>query len=203
MAGMLIAFEGIDGAGLTTQASLLEKYLRGRGYSTLLTKEPTGGLVGGLVRACLRGEWRTSARALQLLFTADRAHHLEFEIAPALDSGRIVICDRYMFSTIAYGSIELEYEWLKQLNSKFPVPNLTLVIDVKPETAIRRIKSSRLGHELFEDPAKLESVRRVYVELIVRDFRNIHVVNGEGGIEQVHGEVRGIVNRYLKVNTSP
>jgi len=197
MGGLFIVFEGIDGAGLTTQANLLEKYLRGKGFNTFLTKEPTNSLIGGLVRACLRGEWRTSARALQLLFTADRAHHLEYEVIPALSSGKTVICDRYMFSTIAYGSIELEYEWLKQLNSSFPIPDLTLIIDVKPETSIRRIGSSRVGYELFEDLGRLEKVRRTYIELIVRDFRNIHVLNGEGSIDEVHGEIKKVVDKYI------
>ena len=200
MGGILIAFEGIDGAGLTTQAVLLKQHLEQKGYDTLLTKEPTNGLIGGLVRACLRGEWHTSNRVLQLLFTADRAHHLEYEVIPALNSGRIVICDRYMFSTIAYGSLELEYEWLKQLNSKFPVPDLTVIIDVKPETSIRRIRSSRVGYELFEDLGRLENVRRVYIELIVKDFRNMHVVDGEGSIDQVHSEVKRIVDEYLSKN---
>lgn len=200
MSGVFIALEGIDGAGLTTQANLLEQYLKLRGYNTFLTKEPTNGLIGGLVRACLRGEWRTSNRVLQLLFTADRAHHLEYEIIPALNSGRIVICDRYMFSTIAYGSLELEYEWLKQLNSKFPVPDLTVIIDVKPETSIMRIRNSRVGYELFEDLGRLENVRKVYVELIVRDFKNIHVVNGEESIDQVHSGIKRIVDEYLSKN---
>ncbi|MCC6004852.1 MAG: hypothetical protein LM590_10980, partial [Thermofilum sp.] len=71
---IFVAFEGIDGAGLTTHARLTERFLESKGFKVVLTKEPTDGLVGGLIRACLRGEWRTDPMTLQLLFAADRSH---------------------------------------------------------------------------------------------------------------------------------
>ncbi|MCW1300199.1 MAG: dTMP kinase, partial [Candidatus Parvarchaeota archaeon] len=73
MKGAFIVFEGPDGAGLSTQAELLDKYLRKKGYKVVLTKEPTIGLIGGLIKAALKNEWKTSPLAMQLLFTADRA----------------------------------------------------------------------------------------------------------------------------------
>ena len=88
--GKFFALEGIDGAGLTTQTYLLANYLRKKGFEVVVTKEPTHGLIGGLIRAALRNEWKTSQDTLQLLFSADRAHHLRTEIIPALKNGKIV-----------------------------------------------------------------------------------------------------------------
>ncbi len=196
--GKFIVFEGIDGAGLTTQANLLEKALKKAGYKVVLTKEPTNGLIGGLIRACLKNEWKTSLLSLQLLFAADRAHHLEKEILPALKKGKIVICDRYLLSTIAYGMISLEKEWLKFINSKFLQPDLTILLDLSVEVSLKRIKLSRFGAELFEKKEELRKVRKNYLKL-AKEFPNVYVVDASRSIEEVHEEVKKLVNRVLKI----
>jgi len=196
--GKFIVFEGIDGAGLTTQANLLEKALKKAGYKVVLTKEPTNGLIGGLIRACLKNEWKTSLLSLQLLFAADRAHHLEKEILPALKKGKIVICDRYLLSTIAYGMISLEKEWLKFINSKFLQPDLTILLDLSVEVSLKRIKLSRFGAELFEKKEELRKVRKNYLKL-AKEFPNVYVIDASRSIEEVHEEVKKLVNRVLKI----
>jgi dTMP kinase len=198
MKGKLIVFEGIDGAGLTTQAELLEKYLKEKKYEVVLTKEPTNNLIGGLIRAALKKEWLTSNRTLQLLFSADRAHHLEKEIIPALENGKIVISDRYFISTIAYGMIELEKDWLKALNSKFLLPDAIFIIDVPVEVSIGRIKASRFRFELFEERKKLEKIRKNFLELS-KEYKNCFVINGNRSIEEVHKEIVKIVEEKLKL----
>jgi dTMP kinase len=198
MKGKLIVFEGIDGAGLTTQSQMLEKYLKEKKYEVVLTKEPTNNLIGGIIRAALKKEWLTSNRTLQLLFSADRAHHLEKEIIPALEDGKIVISDRYFISTIAYGMIELEKGWLKALNSKFLLPDIIFIIDVPVEVSIERIKASRFGFELFEEKKKLEKIRNNFLELS-KEYKNCFVINGNRSIEEVHKEIVKIVEEKLKL----
>jgi len=198
MKGKFIVFEGIDGAGLTTQAELLEKHLKNKKYEVVLTKEPTNNLIGGIIRAALRKEWITSNRTLQLLFSADRAHHLEKDIIPALENGKIVISDRYFISTIAYGMIELEKNWLKAINSKFLLPDIIFIIDVPVEVSIERIKASRFGFELFEERKKLEKIRNNFLELS-KEYKNCFVINGNRSIEEVHKEIVKIVEEKLKL----
>ena len=143
MAGKFIVLEGLDGAGLRTQATLLEMYLREKGYHTLLTSEPTNGLIGGIIRSGLQREIKLSDKTLQLLFSADRAQHLEDVIQPAINNDKIVICDRYIFSTMAYGyASKLNYRWLRQINLSFRLPNLGILIDIKPSVSLSRISSA-------------------------------------------------------------
>ena len=198
MMGKFIVFEGIDGAGLTTQTVLLEKYLKMKKYEVILTKEPTNNLIGGLIRAALRKEWSTSNRTLQLLFSADRAHHLEKEIIPALENGKIVISDRYFISTIAYGMVELEKEWLKALNSQFLLPDIIFIIDVPAEVAIERIRASRLGLELFEEKEKLNKIRNNFLELS-KEYDNCFVVDGNRNIEEIHLKIVKVVEEKLNI----
>ena len=129
--GFIHCFEGLDGSGSTVQASLLSGILSREGYRVNLTKEPTNNLIGGLIKARLTGEWQTNGECLQLLFTADRAQHLTREIIPNLEAGRIVISDRYVFSSIAYASLEVgDWHWIEQINSRFIMPDLVFLIKV-------------------------------------------------------------------------
>lgn len=193
---IFVAFEGIDGAGLTTHARLTEKYLVTRGFRVVLTKEPTDGLIGGLIRACLRGEWRADSMTLQLLFAADRCHHVNTVVLPALKSGRAVVTDRYVFSSLAYGSLDLDYEWLKKVNSNFPLPDVTFVLDIEPEIAISRIREDRFAVELFEEAEKLERVRRAYLR-IARDFPNVHVIRTDDEPGEVQKRIELVLEDLL------
>ena len=116
--GKFIVFEGLDGSGLSTQSFELRNFLINQGYKVVLTKEQTDGLIGGLIKSCLKKEWKTSLLTLQILFTSDRAHHLDTEIEPGIAEGKIIISDRYFFSTIAFGGLQIEKDFLKRINSK-------------------------------------------------------------------------------------
>ncbi|MFP3288925.1 MAG: dTMP kinase [Candidatus Micrarchaeota archaeon] len=193
--GLFIAFEGLDGAGSTTQAYLLEQYLKQKN-KVLLTKEPTQNIIGGIIRAVLKGDLKLSSQTLQLLFAADRANHLEKEILPALKKGFIVISDRYLFSSVAYGaSAGLDREWLLKINEKFRMPDITIFLDVKPETCIKRISESRFNFELFEQEEKLRKVREEYLALAEKF--SFKVINGESSIKATHKKVLEIIKKYL------
>jgi len=192
--GFFISFEGLDGSGCSTQAQLLERHFKLRKRAVLLTKEPTNNLIGGLIRGQLTHEWKSSMECLQLLFAADRAHHLEKEINPALKKNFVVISDRYKLSSIAYGSLEADQEWLKKINEKFRDPDLTILLKVSPETCIKRIKS-RPSFELFEESEKLAKIWKVYESFV---SENVVLVDGEKPIEEVHDKIVQIVNERMK-----
>ncbi|MCK4327481.1 MAG: dTMP kinase [Candidatus Diapherotrites archaeon] len=187
MRPMFIVFEGLDGSGQSTQATILSARLN-EGTKSVVTKEPTNNLIGGLIRAQLTKEWSTTQECLQLLFAADRAHHLERTVEPALAKGFNVVSDRYMFSSIAYGSVSADKEWLKQINSKFRLPDHTFFLDVPPKTCIKRMESSRFELELFEQSDYLEKVRENYLQLS-KEYANFHVIDGDRHKEEVHNDI--------------
>ena len=195
--GIFIVLEGLDGSGLSTQAAFLETHLRKTGYKTLLTKEPTTGLIGGMIREALRRDWSTSFKSLQLLFCADRARHLEEEIEPALRKGRVVVCDRYMFSTLAFGfAAGVDTHWLFNVNREFRAPDLTIFIDISPDISLSRISKGREKRELFERREMLSKVRRAYLNLAKR-YR-FRIVNGEGSTEETSRQIAQAVDRFLR-----
>jgi dTMP kinase len=193
--GKFIVFEGLDGSGQSTQADLLFKYLKKEGKKVYLTAEPTIFLIGGLIKSQLAGEWKSSPECLQLLFTADRAYHLEKEIIPLLEKGVNVICTRYVLSTLAYGSIDIEdKDWLWEINNKFIFPDETFFLKTSPIICIGRIKKERFHEELFEKEEKLTKVIENYLEFIPR-FENVHIADGEKSIEAVFEEVK----KHIKI----
>jgi len=165
MKPLFIVFEGPDGSGLSTQTKLLAKWFRSKGKKVLLTKEPTNSMIGGLIRSILRKEWKVDMKTFGLLFSADRAHHLSSEIEPALKDGYYVVCDRYILSTLAFNAEKGNLEWLKELNSQFRKPDFIFIMDVPGKVCVERIKKSRFGMEFFEEPEKLNIVRKNYNEL--------------------------------------
>jgi len=194
MAGKLIVFEGLDGAGITTQATLLRNNLIAKGKEALLTKEPTDGLIGGMIKSALRKEWNTDALTLQMLFAADRSHHLKSEIEPALKKGKMVICDRYVMSSLMFGSLGVSVGILKQLNAEFRKPNLTFIIDTHPRICIERMKKARHHVELFEDEQKLEQIRRNMLSL-KSYFPDMYVIDGNRSAEEIMRDIMKIVEK--------
>ena len=197
--GIFIVFEGLDGSGSSTQAGMLKDYLKKFGLKPHLTKEPTNNLIGGLIRGALTKEWQASIRCIQLLFAADRAHHLDREILPALKNGTVVISDRYFFSTIAFGSLDCGVEWLKALNQGFLEPDIIYVIKVSPEECMKRIGKSRFEFELFEETEKLKKVWNTY-EQLAQTHNNTHVIDGTRSKEEVHSEVVRILTEFTTKN---
>lgn len=194
--GVLIAVEGLDGSGQSTQVALLASALRDTGVPVHATKEPTDGNIGGVVQAALRGEVAVDARTLQLLFAADRSHHVTTEIAPALADGQVVITDRYLFSSLAYGSMDLDRTWLETVNRTAPIPDATIFLDVPVETCMERLQE-RESLELFEDASTLKRVREAFTALDER-YDSFRVVDGNRDVEAVHAAVMETLREALQ-----
>ena len=159
-----ICIEGLDGCGKTTQAKLLAKKLT-KSHNAVYTAEPSRGNIGTFIRKrCLYGEKRLSTVVEALLFAADRFEHVENEIRPALSEGRLVISDRYVYSSLAYqGAAGLSLEWIETLNEHALKPDLAVFIDVDLETVMNRLKSKR---SVMENMETLQKVRDVYLKFV-------------------------------------
>ncbi len=193
MVGRFIVFEGLDGSGITTQATLLRNSLIAKDREVVLTKEPTDGLIGGLIKSSLRHEWKTNPLTLQTLFAADRAHHLVTEIEPALKKNKIVICDRYIMSSLAFGSLNVSMEIIKQLNAHFLKPHMTVVIDTHPKICMERMKKGRHHVEMFEEEHKLTQIRQNLIAL-KKYFPETYFIDGNRRPEEVHDDVKKLLS---------
>ena len=164
--GAFICIEGLDGCGKTTQAKMLAKKL-GKSRNTLYTAEPSRGKIGTYIRnRCLYGEKRLSTVVEALLFAADRIEHVENEVLPALREGRLVISDRYIYSSLAYqGAAGLSLEWIENVNKHALKPDLAVFIDVDPKTVMHRLKRKRSVMENMETQQK---VRDVYLKFVAK-----------------------------------
>jgi dTMP kinase len=190
---MLIVFEGIDGSGQTTQSKLLADYLISKNYKVFLTKEPTNNEIGKLIRKILNKEIEFDNLGLQLLMMADRAYHMK-EIRNYLKNNYIVICDRFWFSTVAYGSEdEKMFKILFKINSiLFGFPDFLIILDVDPEIALKR----KDAKEIFENVEKLKKVRENYSKIakIAKKYTNVFLIDSNKPIEEVQKEIREKLN---------
>ncbi len=197
--GLFIVFEGLDGSGQTTQINLLEKYLKLKGKKVHMTAEPSSSLIGGLIRAVLTHHWKLSNTGLQLLYCADRAHHLETEVYPALAKGNIVLSSRYFFSTIAFGSLGNDAEWLEKINEKFPKPDLTFFIKASPGECIKRLNVSRFRKEIFEKEQKMGKVLKTYIKISKsKKYKNYFTINGEQSVDKVSQDIIKIIDKFIR-----
>ncbi|MFC1663604.1 dTMP kinase [Patescibacteria group bacterium] len=197
--GKFIAIEGLDGSGQSTQAELLRDFLIERGHQVILTKEPTPDSEDGKrIREVLDKKTKIKNFQLQELFAQDRKEHLENLILPALKEGKIVVSDRYFFSSFAYGTASgLDLEWLIKINDNFLLPDITFLLKVSPEVCLERIEKRNKERTLFEEREKLTKVWQVYQNFPSR-FDNIFIVDGEKTIEEVFEEIKKVINKYFK-----
>lgn len=208
--GKFVVFEGLDGSGQTTQAHRLKDWYSKHGALAHYTKEPTQGPIGSLLRLILsrrlvsrrnRAFEEIDEDTIALLFAADRMDHINSEIIPRLAKGIVVIGDRYYLSSLAYQSLGSNYNWIKKLNSKCLVPDLTVFLDVPPEICRKRVgrDRERWHLELYEDMRKLAQIREYYlraIEDLANEAEPIEVVDGTGTIAQVHGAILGLLKQY-------
>jgi dTMP kinase len=163
----LVVFEGLDGSGTTTQMQLLAEKCDKDLRPCRATFEPTDKPIGRLVRAVLQKQIVTTPLALAMLYAADREDHLYnpiYGMASELEEGKLVICDRYIYSSLAYQGVECPIEKVKELN-QFPAPQYLFFIDTPVEECIRRIESRGGGSELFDRHEFLEQVKTNYERL--------------------------------------
>ena len=188
--GILVAVEGIDGAGKTTQVELLVDALRRAGELVVASKEPTDGQWGRRIRESAHAG-RLSLDDETDLFIKDRREHIDQVIQPALDEGKIVVLDRYFHSTLAYqGARGANVEDLLVTMRDFaPIPDIVILIDVAPEAGLERISESRGERpNLFEQLDQLNEVRRIFNQLAVSDS-TIRTIDGRQGVAPVHRQI--------------
>lgn len=204
---LLITFEGIDGSGKSTQARLLNDYLQDEGYETLLVREPGGTDLSERVRSILLDpSLNVQPFAELLLFSAARAQLVSERIRPAIEEGRVVICDRFYDSTTAYqgaGRGVAEPSWLRSFHQRVTeglVPDRTYLVDVDTETAQKRRDA-----ETIEETDRMEAagtsfydrVRRAYYELAEEAPERIVRLDGHRSIEALHETVRADLHTLL------
>jgi len=193
--GVFICIEGLDGSGKTTQAKRLVKNLRRRGFDVVYTTEPSTGKVGRLIRSFVLDRAERVPTALEaLLFAADRVDHVESVVRPLLKQDKIVVCDRYVYSTLAYqGGAGLDLEWIERINRFALKPHLALFIDVPTDVVVKRLKPKRT---VMETKRNQQKVREVYLKM-VQDQR-LELIDGDKPISKVEETVLQTVLRLLK-----
>ena len=195
--GLFITFEGCDGCGKTTQLKLLSEYLKSKNIDFIVTREPGAKGLGEKLREILLNyDGKVSPTAEAFLFLADRAQHIDMVVKPALDAGKIVLCDRHTDSTIAYqgyGRGE-NIESIKAFNEVATgglKPDLTLLFDVDSETSMQRVGKNQDRME----SAGIEFQKRVragYLEIAKEEPERVKVLDSRKSIEELHQEVLGI-----------
>lgn len=199
--GFFIDIEGLDGSGQSTQVHLLRKTLDLKGINPLLTKEPNEDCyLGKEIRQILRKTKKLeSPLKLQQMFVNNRQDHLKKIIIPELKKGGLVITDRYLWSNVAFGSIDSGKERLLNLNKDFILPDLTIFIRVAPEICLARITKEREGVELFEKEEKLKRVWKTYQWLVTKyGWTQIYAVDGEQRREKVAQDILQIILKQPK-----
>lgn len=202
---MFIVFEGIDGSGKSTQAKLLHNALKENGYDSYLTFEPTDSLTGSIIRNIFNHRIQSDHHTIAALFAADRLDHILNEtngILKQLNNNRIVICDRYLYSSYAYHGAHVDMEWVIEMNRKAAEllkPDITFYIDVLPEISMERIKAERSNVELFETLTNLQNVYEKYHEAFekMKDFIPVQILNGTKAVHELQDEIFNTVTTLL------
>ena len=200
--GLFITFEGADGCGKTTQLNLLKEHLENNGYEVVLTREPGGKGLGEKVREILLNyDGEVSNRCESFLFLADRAQNIDIIVNPAIEQGKIVLCDRHTDSSVAYqgygrGLDINQINTLNNLATNNKKPDLTLVFDVDIETSMQRVGNEKdrmesAGKEFFN------RVRNGYLELAKQEPGRIKVIDSTRSILEVQKDVLEIVKTKL------
>ena len=210
--GTLITFEGIDGSGKTTQAQRTVKHLKRKGFDVIWLREPGGEKASESIRKILLNKDHASMDPLTelLLYEASRAQLTQKVIFPALKKGKIVICDRYSDSSLAYqgygrGLNKKWVEFLNKISTSGLTPHLTILVDVPVELALKR--KARMRKHLKKDKDRIEKekksfyqkVRKGYLELAKQNKKRYVVINGKEGIDQTWQKVKEKIDKFLKI----
>jgi len=192
--GAFICIEGLDGCGKTTQAKLLAKKLE-KSHKAVYTTEPSRGKIGTYIRSSyLYGEKRLSSVIEALLFAADRIEHVETEVLPALKQGKLVISDRYVYSSLAYqGAAGLSLEWIEKVNEHALQPDFAVFIDVDPKTVMSRLKPKR---SVMENMETLQKVRDVYLKFVAKG--ELVRLDGNRAKDEVAEALSAVVLKFLE-----
>lgn len=203
--GKLIAIEGIDGAGKTTQAKELVKRLNKAGYNASYSKEPTEDVIGQFIREkILSGKLDMSPLALQYLFNADRAMHME-KIEKLLERGMVIVMDRYFWSSVAYGmkDIKRPKEWFYTAFSmlsfyhQFIVPDATYFLKISKATAVARMNKSKKHGEVYDNEESLKSIEKNYDKLLKEFPENFTIIDAEKDATEITEELYKKITAFV------
>ena len=189
-----VVFEGLDGAGTTTQLHLLEEKFKNSGIPCYITCEPTDHPIGKIIRNVLEKVTRVDPYTLAYLFAADRNEHLsgdEQGILKKLDAGFWVISDRYLFSSLAYQSLQCGYDFVYSLNRYFPLPEHLFFIDVPVELCQERMLD-REGREIFDESDAQIKILKLYEQSMAQykdSGMKIHRIDGSLKKEEIQEKI--------------
>lgn len=196
MRGRFIVFEGIDGAGKTTQIHRLAERLRAEGRTVAITAEPTTSVTGKMLREALSGRDPRTASEMAALFVLDRIHHNVGEggIEQLLAEGVDVICDRYYYSSLAYQGSQTDFEWVKAMNLNCPEirrPDICIFLDLEPKESLARIRSNRASDEIeiYETEEILGAVRDKFLAVLDTIGDKVAVIDAAHPIDEVADRV--------------
>lgn len=192
--GVFICVEGLDASGKTTQSKLLVKNLQKKGFNAVYTTEPSHGRIGRLIRRhVLLGKNRLSVVLEALLFAADRVDHLESEVASVLKEEKIVVSDRYLYSSLAYqGAAGLDLKWIEDINKWAMKPDLTIYIDIPPEIVLSRLKRKKSVMETLQNQQR---VREIYLTFV--KTHRLRMIDGNKPKRKVAQEILDVVTGLL------
>lgn len=198
--GYLLAFEGVDGTGKSTHCKRLGEYLKKRGLPVLCLSEPTQGVWGQKIREILnKGRQGISPEEELDLFIKDRKEDVERNIGPALAEKKIVLIDRYYYSTAAYqGALGLDPESICRENERFaPAPNRVFIFVTPLETCLERIRKTRdSGTDSFEKLDYLKKVQRIFDTFTGPRF---HRIDSSGPEDTVHAQLLKPINELFSL----
>lgn len=195
-----IVIEGLDGSGTTTQLNNLSDYLTSNNIKHKSTYEPTDLKTGQFLRKVLSGEIPLEQETIAYLFAADRNEHIygvSDGIISQLKKNKFVICDRYLFSSIAYQSIGADHKLVLDLNSRFPLPEFLIFVDVPVEECQRRLKLRDSQKDIYDDIEYQKKVLEYYresIELFNETEMKLILIDGTESPEKITEE---IVNRIF------
>lgn len=195
--GFLLVFEGIDGSGKSTQARRLVRRLRGLGYGVVLLREPTRGKWGRTIKSLARMDGSLTPEQELNLFVKDRRENVKKNISPALAAKKIVVLDRYYFSTVAYqGAKGIDPARIRRLNESFAVkPDLVFILDITADRGLHRIQGRKRKDLLFEREAYLARVRDIFNGFQGRRFKHLDASRPKDELAAV---IEALVLRLLR-----
>lgn len=198
---LFILFEGIDGSGKSTLSDLIYQHYKNMGVSTVKLMEPTDGVWGQRIREMLNGTEIPSPEEQLELFLCDREDDMRRNILPSLKRNKMIIMDRYYYSTAAYqGAMGLSPEYVLNENVKrgFPKPDRVYLIDIEPEKSLKRIADRQAGDngDLFEKRRFLEQVRHIYLSIADESFC---ILDGDAGIDELSEKVKLDIESHFAV----
>jgi len=207
--GLFIVLEGIDGAGTTTQTRVLSSWFKSLGRVVFVTREPSDGPIGNVLRQMMRGRvcsrslageaLPTGPTTMALLFAADRIDHIENEITPHLEAGHVVICDRYVLSSLAYQSVDVDLAFVSQINSKALQPDITIFLDIDADIAMKRVAERTGSRDSFETLPFQKKVAANYRQLIDSyPVGQVARIDGTLPLEEVSAESKRAIEAYLQ-----